>query len=289
MMEKGGNIVSHELTLDVFDRLRELITAECGILFPENKCASLEAKLSDHVTLLGLPGFPEYCQRLAGEAPNSQMWQEVFRRISTHETYFFRNTAQAAVFAEHLLPKVMERQEGKLFRRLKLWSAACSTGEEAYTMAMQVADVLGRRIGEWQPQILANDIDAHSIREAVSGRYAGRALQNVPRHYFRRYFTRGGDVYTVNEDLRSMITFKVFNFAHDREMEAQVNMDIIFCRNVLIYFDIAFRKRVVDHLYNSLKPGGYLVIGHSESLRGIHDGFIARTFPGTVVYQRPEV
>lgn len=276
------------LDTDVFQALRRLISQRCGIVFPEGKEASLKAKLTDHVEALGLRDFGAYFQALSLEATSGALWQEVFRRVTTNETYFFRNNAQIQAFAEHLLPETLRRHQGKLFKRLKVWSAACSTGEEAYTLAMQVMDVLGSDLAEWQPRVLATDIDAAAIREATAGHYLGRALANVPQVHLLRHFRREGDGYTVKPELRALLSFKVLNFADRAEMSAQTNMDVIFCRNVLIYFDSDFRRRVVSHLYDSLNPGGYLVIGHSESLRGIHDGFETVRCPGTVVYQRPE-
>lgn len=280
--------MSTELDTDTFQALRRLISQRSGIAFPEGKNASLQAKLADHIQALGLSGFGAYFQTLSLEPTGSELWQEVFRRVSTNETYFFRNMAQIKAFTEHLLPDTIQRNQRKLFKRLKIWSAACSTGEEAYTLAMQTMDVLGGNLAEWQPQILATDIDAAAVREAMVGHYVGRALSNVPQSYLLKYFQREGGGYTVRPELRALATFKVLNFANQAEMSAQTNMDIVFCRNVLIYFDSDFRRRVVSHLYESLKPGGYLVIGHSESLREIHDGFKTVRCAGTLVYQRPE-
>jgi chemotaxis protein methyltransferase CheR len=276
------------LDTDTFQSLRRLISQRCGIVLPDGKSSSLQAKLADHVRALGLKDFNAYFRALSLEPTSSELWQEVFRRVTTNETYFFRNSAQIKAFSDHLLPDVVRRHKAKLFRRLKIWSAACSTGEEAYTLAMQTQDVLGADVADWQPQIVATDIDAAAIREAERGHYVGRALSSVPQIHLLKYFQKDAGGYTVKPELQAMITFKVLNFADQAAMAAQTNMDVVFCRNVLVYFDSEFRKRVVRHLYESLKPGGYLVIGHSESLRGIHDGFATVRCPGTVVYQRPE-
>ena len=277
------------LTIDAFEALRELISRRSGIVVPANKCASLEIKLADHLAELGVRDFNQYVQRLSAEAAGSPIWHEVYRRVSTNETFFFRNSAQTKAFSEVLLPGVLAQQEKKLFKRIKVWSAACSTGEEPYTLAMQLTESLGADLGQWQPQILATDIDAEVVRTATAGNYSGRALTNVPRTYLLRHFEENGDgSYSVVNALRSMIKFQVLNFADDAQMGAQTNFDIVYCRNVLIYFDAEFRKRVVSHLFNALKPSGFLVIGHSESLRDIHNGFECIRFPGTLIYQRPE-
>jgi chemotaxis protein methyltransferase CheR len=276
------------LDTDVFRALRQLIATRCGVVIPEGKAASLHAKLADHLNALNLKDFGAYFQLLSLEPVQSKVWQEVFRRVTTNETYFFRNTPQIKAFTDLMLPEIVNRQRSKLFKRIKVWSAACSSGEEAYTLAMQMCEVLGSEVNDFQPQILATDIDPAAIREAESGTYGGRAVTNVPPTHLARYFRPRGDRYTVTDALRQMITFKVLNFADQAAMAAQINMDVIFCRNVLIYFDSDFRRRVVNHLFESLKPGGYLVIGHSESLRGIYDGFATVRSAGTVVYQRPE-
>jgi chemotaxis protein methyltransferase CheR len=277
-----------DTSTDILRALRQLISTRCGIAFPEGKVAWLHTKLADHLQVLGLKDLGAYFQMLSLEPARSEIWQEVFRRITTNETYFYRNAAQIKAFTEYLMPAAMERQRGKLFRRLKIWSAACSTGEEAYTLAMETMEVLGAEVADWQPQVLATDIDPAAVREAMAGQYSGRALANVPRTYLTRYFRRAGDGYCVAPEVRQLLTFKVLNFADEVGMAAQINMDVIFCRNVLIYFDSDFRRRVVHHLFGSLKPGGYLVIGHSESLRGIYDGFTTVHCAGTVMYQRPE-
>ncbi len=276
------------LTKDTFETIRQLISRRAGILVPENKQASLESKLASHLTELGVADFQSYIQKLSTEPSSSPVWQEVFRRVSTNETFFFRNNAQVKAMSDVILPTVVKAQEKKLFKRLKIWSAACATGEEPYTLAMQVLEGLGEDAASWNPRILATDIDTDVLRTAMNGHYSGRALTNVPRTWLSRYFHEDGDGYKVSDQLRSVITFKPVNFADDKEMAAQINMDIIFCRNVLIYFDIEFRRRVVTHLYNALRPGGFLVIGHSESLRGVHEGFDSIRCPGTMIYQRPE-
>jgi len=276
------------LTTDLFESLRQLISRRAGIMVPANKAASLSSKLMSHLEELGIDDFNSYLQRLTMEQTGSPIWQEVFRRVSTNETFFFRNNAQVKALTEHVLPEVLKFHEKKLFKRLKVWSAACSTGEEPYTLGMQLLEALGDDAEEWNPRILATDIDTDAIRWAMDGHYSGRSLTNVPRTLLNRHFDKDGDGHKVNDRLRKMVTFKPLNFAVDREMAAQINMDIVFCRNVLIYFDIDFRRQVITHLYNSLRPGGFLVIGHSESLRDVHDGFNAIRCPGTLIYQRPE-
>ncbi|MDH4228411.1 MAG: protein-glutamate O-methyltransferase CheR [Nitrospirota bacterium] len=276
------------LSAEAFQVLQELVRDACGIMIPDNRNSALEARLAEQMAKLGLDSYRDYLDRLQRTPYSSPLWQELFHHISTNETYFFRNQSQNQVFAEHLLPRVLKRQEGRLFKRLKVWSAACATGEEAYTLAIQILDALGSKAADWQPQVVGTDIDAEAIRVAEGGTYSGRSLQYVPHRVLKRHFDKDGNTYKVDEKVRQMVSFKVVNFASEAEMATQINMDVIFCRNVLIYFDGEFRKRVVDRLYHSLKPGGYLVIGHSESLRGVHTGFDAVQFPGTHVYQRPE-
>jgi chemotaxis protein methyltransferase CheR len=276
------------LSTDLFEAIRQLIARRAGIMVPGNKAASLESKLASHLDELGIADYNAYLQRLTMEQPSSPMWLEVFRRVSTNETFFFRNAAQIKALTDVIMPEVMAHHEKKLFKRLKVWSAACSTGEEPYTLAMQLQQVLGQNASDWNPRVLATDIDTDAIKAAMNGHYTGRALTNVPKALLNRHFQSDGDGYKVNASLRSMVTFKPLNFADDREMTSQINMDIVFCRNVLIYFDIEFRQQVVTHLYNALRPGGFLVIGHSESLRGVHDGFTSIRCPGTLIYQRPE-
>jgi chemotaxis protein methyltransferase CheR len=273
---------------DVFEALRRLIARHCGIVVPETKTATLRTRLSEHAGQLGITSLEAYLGHLTAEPVGGPLWQEVFRRVTTGETYFFRNTAQIKAFTDHLLPDTIRRQEGRMFRRLKLWSAGCASGEEAYTLAILLLEALGPEAAQWQPQILATDIDLGSIAQAEAGHYTGRAVSRVPRALLSRHFVREGDGYRVAPPARALVHFRALNFADEAQMAAQAQMDVIFCRNVLIYFDGEFRRQVVGHLYESLKPGGYLVIGHAESLRGIHSGFKTVRYPGTVLYQRPE-
>jgi chemotaxis protein methyltransferase CheR len=273
---------------DVLEALRRLIARHCGIVVPDTKAASLRARLGEHAAQLGITSLEAYLGRLSTEPAGGRLWQEVVRRVSTGETYFFRNTAQIRAFTDHLLPETIRRQEGRMFRRLKLWSAGCASGEEAYTLAILILEALGADAARWQPQILATDIDAAAIRAAEGAHYTGRAVSRVPRTLLSRHFVREREGYTVAPQARSLVTCRVLNFADQAQMAAQTQLDVIFCRNVLIYFDGEFRRRVVHHLYESLKPGGYLVIGHAESLRGIHSGFSTVRYPGTVLYQRRE-
>jgi chemotaxis protein methyltransferase CheR len=273
---------------DVFEALRRMIARHCGIVVPDTKAATLRTRLGEHAAQLGIASLEAYLGRLTAEPAGGPLWQEVFRRVTTGETYFFRNTAQIKAFTDHLLPDTIRSQEGRMFRRLKLWSAGCASGEEAYTLAILLLEALGSEAARWQPQILATDIDPASIAHAETGHYSGRAVSRVPRTLLSRHFERDGEGYRVAPPVRALVQFRVLNFADRAQMAAQAQLDVIFCRNVLIYFDGDFRRRVVGHLYESLKPGGYLVIGHAESLRGIHGGFKTVRFPGTVLYQRPE-
>jgi len=280
--------VTVSVDTDVVEALRRLIARHCGIVVSDTKSASLRARLSEHAGQLGLSSLEAYLGHLTAEPVGGPLWQEVFRRVTTSETYFFRNTAQIKAFTEHLLPDTIRRQEGRMFKRLKLWSAGCASGEEAYTLAILILEALGSETSQWQPQILATDIDAGAIAQAETAHYTGRAVSRVPRTLLSRHFERDGAGYRVAPPARALVHCRVLNFADEAQMAAQTQMDVIFCRNVLIYFDGDFRRQVVSHLYESLKPGGYLVIGHAESLRGIHSGFATVRFPGTVLYQRPE-
>jgi len=284
--------VTTAVDTDVLEALRRLIARHCGIVVADTKAGALRARLTEHAAQLGHNGLEAYLGRLTAEPVGGPLWQEVFRRVTTGETYFFRNTAQLKAFTDHLLPDTIRRQEGRMFKRLRLWSAGCASGEEAYTLAILILEALGEEAPQWQPQVLATDIDHDAIRAAEAAHYTGRAVSRVPRSLLMRHFVRHGEGYTVATPARSLVSCRVLNFADQAQMGAQmaakVQMDVIFCRNVLIYFDGEFRRRVVGHLFDSLKPGGYLVIGHAESLRGIHGGFRTVRFPGTVLYQRPE-
>jgi len=278
---------SEQLSLDQYGRLCRLIYDRLGLSFDDKKVDFLSKRVSKRMAFLSLETPSDYLMRLAyGENSESEM-QALANLITTNETYMFREYEQLEAFAHACLPEVIARKEKQGNRSLRIWIAGCSSGEEAYTVAVIVREVFPA-IAAWDTQLLATDIDEQRLAMATAGVYDKRSMKNVPPEYLDRHFTQLGESWRVKPRTRSMLTIKHFNL-HDRaQMRQMRSYDFIFCRNVLIYFDDASRKAVVDHFYNALNPGGFLFLGHSESVGRISSAFRLRRMGEHLVYMKPE-
>jgi chemotaxis protein methyltransferase CheR len=225
--------------------------------------------------------------RLAYNDRSGAEMQALANLITTNETYMFREYKQLEAFGNACLPEVVARKQAQGNRNLRIWSAGCSSGEETYTVAIIVQEVFPA-IDDWDLQIVATDIDEERLAMAVAGLYGERSMKNVPAEYLGRHFTPQGAEWRVKPQTRSLVTIQSLNL-HDRlQMRKMRSFDFIFCRNVLIYFDDTSRKAAVDHFYNALNPGGFLFLGHSESVGRISSAFRLRRMGEHLVYMKPE-
>jgi chemotaxis protein methyltransferase CheR len=190
--------------------------------------------------------------------------------LTINETSFFRNQPQFDLLRETVLPELAARNARRALPRLRIWSAGCSTGEEPYSIAMTVLDRIGRPEG-WELQVLASDLNMSVLAAARRGCYpAAKVREAVDEATLRRYFDPRGDQYEVRDAVRRLIAFDFHNLKHENGLR---DLDVIFCRNVLIYFDEEEQRKVIDKFHRSLGPGGYLFLGHSESLQGVDSRF----------------
>jgi len=278
---------SAQLSLEQYGRLCRLIYDRLGLSFDDKKIDFLSKRVFKRMASLSLEAPSDYLMLLAyGENSESEM-QALANLITTNETYMFREYEQLEAFANACLPEVVARKEKQGNRSLRIWTAGCSSGEETYTVAIIVREVLPA-IAAWDTQLLATDIDEQRLAMATAGVYDKRSMKNVPAEYLDRHFTQLGENWRVKPRTRSMLTIEHLNL-HDRSLMRQMrSYDFIFCRNVLIYFDDASRKAVVDHFYNALNPGGFLFLGHSESVGRISSAFRLRRMGEHLVYMKPE-
>lgn len=263
-----------------FDKLRAIIYERSGIHFPDNKKYVLESRLGHRLGELEIPDFETYIKFLSLGPYQNDEFQEMFNRITINETSFFRNEPQLDVFEKRILPELLEAR--KTTKRLRLWSAACSSGEEPFTLAMLVHRTLGVRLPDWHVEILGTDISEKTLAIADEGKYTSYAMRNTPDITKKRYFTEEGQHWTLKEDIRSMVNFELHNLKDRLAAKRHGTWDVIFCRNVMIYFDDAMKKQVVRTFGDQLARDGVLFIGHSETLRGLDAPFeslpIARGF-----------
>ncbi|MHB8882395.1 MAG: CheR family methyltransferase [Thermodesulfovibrionales bacterium] len=251
------------MTDDEFKIFRNLIHKECGISLSEARKDFLRTKVEKRLSALNIGSFFQYYKYLTEK--NQEEMLIFLDSVTINETYFFRNLPQFEMFGEKVLPDLLEKKRRARDYRLNVWSAGCSTGEEAYSIAIQLADALPD-VTLWDVRIIASDISLRCLGLANLGRYCEDKLRDVPPKYLSRYFRRDGDFYLVSESLKKMVTFDYHNLQHENGLE---NMDVIFCRNVMIYYEIAEQKKLVGRFAKALNHEGYLFLGHAETLQGI--------------------
>jgi len=267
-----------------FQQMRDFIYAQSGIYIPDNRKYLLENRLSNRVKILNLKDYGEYLHYLKYDNGRRQELARLFEVITTNETSFFRNPPQLSVFQNVVLPGILEKLRKAGNRSLHLWSAGCSTGEEPYTLAIIIHEVLKSEIASWKIRITANDLSEAVLRSARQGIYSEYALRTTPRDLVSKYFSEEAGRFRVDQNLKSMITFGQLNLNDRGQIKMIPRSEIIFCRNVIIYFDDAMKKRVINSFYDNLVPGGVLFIGHSESLHHVSRTLNPRHHPGSIVY-----
>jgi chemotaxis protein methyltransferase CheR len=256
------------ITTDEFLRFRKLIYDESGISLSDQKQSLLASRLSKRLRELGLETFSDYFITVT-EDPNREEFTRMLDLISTNKTDFFREPKHFDFLRERILP---ELAGGK---RIRIWSSACSSGEEPYTIAMTLYEGVSDP-AQWDFQVLASDLSTRVLAKAAAGVYGEDRFRDVPPDVLRRHFLRGrgerAGVYKVKPHLAEMIRFRRLNLM-DEQFPIKTPLDLVFCRNVMIYFDRPTQERLVNKFYRYLKPGGYLFIGHSESLQWVEHPF----------------
>jgi chemotaxis protein methyltransferase CheR len=255
---------------------------EAGLEFPQDTEYVIERKLQERLLQLNLKDFTEYIRLLRSPAGRSEL-DQALEEVTTHETYFFREDYQLRIFQQELLPQLKTLAEGR--RRLTLWSAGCSSGEEAYTLAMLLSDA-GHFDG-WTLRVVGSDLSRRCIAHARRGVYGRSSFRAVSRDYESRFFAEEAGRLSVLPAIRERCLFLHANLLDQERHITLGRFEAIFCRNVLIYLAEEARERVIQLLHDRLQPGGYLLLGHSESLLHTESPFEAIHLQGDVVYRRP--
>ena len=256
------------LTDEEFRLFRNLIYNESGMYLKESKKDFLEHRLSKRMTAMKTTS-PYWYYRLVTEEKKSEL-KMLLDVLTVNETSFFRNVPQIDLFKKVLLPELADLRKRETRKRLRIWSAGCSTGEEPYTISMLVQEVIPDW-AQWDIKIFASDLSLRALESAAKGLYAADKLHaTVAPGYISRFFNETGEGYLVKNEVRNMVVFDYHNLKNDNGLQA---LDVIFCRNVMIYFDMEEQKRLVEKFYKSLNPSGYLLIGHAESLQNMDTGF----------------
>jgi chemotaxis protein methyltransferase CheR len=268
-----------------FRLIREYVLEEFGLILDEARAQYLSSRLVPHITELGLESFLDYYTCLRFAPRGSTEHQRFISTITNNETYFFREDAQLKVFAEHIVPHLKGKKQLGGQRKFRIYSAGCSSGEEVYTLAMILLES-GHLLWDWDIMVTGIDIDREMIARANEGVYSGRAFQSTPPHYLEKYFTRSGDSFQVKESLRKITRFEERNLLKLDPLFSLDRADVIFCRNVFIYFNDDTIRKIVDSFAELLQPEGFLFLGHSESLSRITSRYEPIRHPGAIVYRK---
>lgn len=267
-----------------FEFLRDLIWEKSGLFFETTKRQYFWRRVQNRMRVLGCHCLKDYSRILRYEASETEL-RELLNLLTTTETYFFRNEPQLRAFKEEILPSVLQRKQAKQEYHFHVWSAGCSSGEEPYTLAMILRQSIPA-IDQWKITIVGTDINTHVLQKAKEGVYTMRALRETPQRYIAKYFTAEGEHYRIRETIKNMVSFRVGNLIQPEDASLIQNVDCIFCRNVLIYFNVESCKKVIDIFYDSLVRHGYLLLGHSESLYRISAIFTLVKLKHSLVYYK---
>ena len=283
VLELGTGLDSPRLTEAEFTRFQILIREHTGIQLRDHKRELLVARLGQHIRKLGFASFSAYYEHVSGD-PSGEALRGFINRITTNKTSFFREPHHFEFLRARLIPELRARGQ----RQLHVWSAGCSTGEEPFSVAMTVQEALGAH-HSWTVRILASDIDTDVLAQAQSGTYPLESLEDVSTERRRAHFLRGYGEFEgqaqVRPELRKMVKFRRLNLK-ETGWGIRARFDLIFCRNVIIYFDRPLQQQIVARLAAHLKPGGYFFSGHSENLFWMRD--ILNAVEPTIYRANPE-
>jgi chemotaxis protein methyltransferase CheR len=255
-----------------------------GILFDEKKRYAVERRLQERIGFTSSTNFADYFRLLRFDASGAEL-QTIVDMLTINETYFFREDYQFTALVTGVLPELArDRRKGDPIR---IWSIPCSTGEEPYSIVLFLLEKWAQ-VDDYSVDISASDIDTRVLNSAREGIYGERSLQRLPEPIKSKYFTKlGPDRYQISRDVRDSVNFSHVNITAPGDLSPFRGVDVVFCRNMLIYFDDISRRQAIELLYECMNPGGFICLGHSESMSRISSLFRPRKFSETIIYQKP--
>ncbi len=286
----GAGVGEAVLRADEYRLIRDLVSERLGIWFGPDSRLSLERRLRERLTVRGLSSYGDYYQLLKYSPLAHEEWEEASELLTTHETYFFREDYQLRAFKNEILPMLADRSKQR--RRLQVWSAGCSTGEEAYTIAMLVLE--SGLFEGWEVRVYGSDLSKKCIAAARRGVYGPTSFRTTNDEAKRTWFAPAGkqdpsapESLGVSPAVRALCHFGQMNLLDEERTHLVGRCDVIFCRNVLIYFDGPRRKRVIEMFHERLVNGGVLLLGHAESLLNVSTAFELLHLKEDLVYRKP--
>lgn len=271
------------LPIDVFKLIRDMLYEHCGVWLDDQSKFFIEGRLQETLRRHRFGTFKDLYYYLKYDAKRTEEFSTIVDLLTIHETYFFREDHQLHALCREILPLLVKRRTD---RTLRIWSAGCSTGEEVYSIAMLVAGL--PELADWRIEITGSDISQRVLETARRGVYPASAFRTTPPEIQSRYFHADGNAFRIDDSIKRMVSFFSFNLADVDRAAMLPKMDVIFCRNVIIYFDLPIKKRVIEMFRQRLRDGGYLLLGHSESLMNITTAFNLCHLRHDIVYQKEE-
>jgi chemotaxis protein methyltransferase CheR len=267
-----------------YHRFCEYFYRRTGIAFGESKRYYVDKRLLERMAKTGVKNFDQYFSKLRHSGPHGEL-ERLINLFTINETYFYREAHQFDCLVNNLLPELIAgRPRGA---RLRIWSLPCSTGEEPYSIALYLMENW-KQLEDYEIELIGSDINTAALEAARAGIYETRALQRLPRDIAQRYFSpRGENAFQLADAVRQCVHFTQVNAADPYAMAKLGPFDVIFCRNMLIYFNDRSRAQTCESLYDCLREGGFLCLGHSESMSRMSSLFTIRSFPQGLIYQKP--
>lgn len=266
-----------------FEDLRNLIADLCGLDFQEDSKSIFERRIFSRIQALNLPSPRDYYFFLKFSPKRNDELEKLINILTTNETYFFREKYQLRAFQEEILPEIYERKKRE--RKIRIWSAGCSTGEEPYTIAIILKEK--KIFDNWQKEIFASDINTDVLQKARAGIYEFNSFRDTEPRFIKEYFRFSGGKYEIVPEIKNSVNFGKLNLLDSDKVKMLGPFDVVFCRNVLIYFTKEAKKKVVNSFFHALLNGGYLLLGHAESLINISSDFELVHLKSDIVYRKP--
>jgi chemotaxis protein methyltransferase CheR len=271
------------LSEDVFRLIRDIIKEYCGLYFDDTSRYLLEKRLSRRIRNHHLNDFRDYYRFIRYDKRAEEELSAIMDVLTVNETYFFREQNQLKAFSEEILEELKTLNKAK--STLRIWSAGCSTGEEPYTLAMLINEKSA--FNGWDIEIHGSDINQRVLQTARRGVYRRNSFRTTEPYFLNKYFTDEDSSYRISDAVKKYVNFSYLNLLDPFKSKFLGKMDVIFCRNVLIYFDNISRRRVIENFHDRLVDGGYLLLGHAESLINISTAFTLKHLKNDMVYQKP--
>ena len=270
------------ITEDDFQKFREFFYRKTGINFDSAKRYFVDKRLVERIQATRSADFRSYFSMLRFQASGEEV-QLLTNLMTVNETYFLREEYQFNCLVNSILPDIVRNKTDT--GPIRIWCIPSSSGEEPYSIALYLMERWAG-IAKWDVEIISSDIDTGILHKARVGRYSQRSVQHLPAAWLAKYFSRVGDEFQISDDLLQAVEFTRVNLADAADTRPYRNFDVIFCRNLLIYFDDASRKSAAETFYDALQPGGFICLGHSESMSRISSLYKVRKFPEAIVYQK---